>query len=442
LADSAQHTLKAGSAAQLVSEIEAAVLSGRLAPGQRLPSVRRLASEVGLSPVTVAAGLAELRRRGIIITEQRRGSRIGEAPPISSGRARLAPPPGGCDLSAGNPDPTLLPDLGAALERLAAPERLYGGVPVMPELAELARERLAAEGVLAAQVCVMSGALDAIERALQANLRPGDAVAVEDPGYVALYDLLRANAMRLEAVTVDDRGMLPDALARALANGARAAILTPRAQNPTGAATDGERAEELRTVLACHPEVLVVEDDHLGPLAGAPLHSVSAGRERWAFARSVAKALGPDLRLALLVGDERTLSRVQGRQQCGPGWVSHILQALVLELWRDAAVQRQIERAGELYAQRRECLLSELRAHGIEAHGASGLNVWIEVAEEAAMLAALLQRGYLVAAGAPYTLASRPAIRITVATLSALQARALTADLAEILSADGAGRSG
>ena len=124
--DLTQYRITAGSAAELVRSIEAGVASGELAPGQRLPSVRRLAVEVGLSPVTVAAGLAELRRRGVVLTEQRRATRIGEGPPSGSSRVALPVPAGAVDLSRGNPDPALLPDLGRHLARLKPPVALYG----------------------------------------------------------------------------------------------------------------------------------------------------------------------------------------------------------------------------------------------------------------------------------------------------------------------------
>ncbi len=441
-----QYRMRAASAAELVREIEAGVAGGALAPGQRLPSVRRLAAEVGLSPVTVAAALAELRRRGVVLSEPRRGTRIGQGPPIGSSRAPLPVPPGARDLSRGNPDPALLPDLAGALRRCELPVRLYGEPQALPPLLELAREQLRADGVPGEELCVVSGAMDAIERVLQAHLRPGDRVAVESPGYAALYDLLRAHGLSLEPVAVDDRGMRAADLRAALARGAVAAVITPRGQNPTGAALDRERARELRAALAELPDALLIEDDHLGPVAGSPLHTLLAEGSppaRWAATRSVAKALGPDLRLAVLAGDAHTIARVQGRQQCGPGWVSHILQTLVLALWSDPAVHELVARAGATYSRRRERLLSCLAGAGVGAHGASGLNVWIPVAEEARTVGALLQRGWVVAPGAAYRLpGGPPGIRVTTATLTEEEAARLAGDVADVLAPALVSRSG
>ncbi len=316
----------------------------------------------------------------------------------------------------------------------------------LPELLKLARAQLGADGIPGEHLCVLSGAMDAIERVLQANLRPGDRVAVENPGYAALYDLLRAQGLALEPVALDEHGMLAHSLREALSRGALAVVITPRGQNPTGAALDAARAHELAAVLAEFPRTLLIEDDHLGPVAGRKLHSLLAAGarpERWAATRSVAKALGPDLRLAILAGDNHTIARVQGRQQCGPGWVSHILQRLVLGLWSDPSVHELIEQASATYTQRREQLLDELAGVGIEAHGASGLNVWIPVPEEAHAVGALLQRGWVLAPGAPYRLGgAHPGIRATTATLTQPEASRLAADLAHVLNPTGAARSG
>jgi DNA-binding transcriptional MocR family regulator len=250
-------------------------------------------------------------------------------------------------------------------------------------------------------------------------------------------------AASLEPVTVDERGMRPAELRNALARGAIAAIITPRGQNPTGAVLDEGRARELRAEFARAPRTLVIEDDHLGPVAGAELHTTIVGVPRWAATRSVAKALGPDLRLAVLTGDPQTLARVQGRQQCGPGWVSHILQRVVLSLWTDAATQELVRRAGVIYAQRRALFLDCLAQRGVPASGASGLNVWVPVADETGVVGALLSRGWVVSPGAPYRLgASAPAIRVTISTLGEQEAGRLADDVAAVLAPVAASRSG
>jgi DNA-binding transcriptional MocR family regulator len=144
---------------------------------------------------------------------------------------------------------------------------------------------------------------------------------------------------------------------------------------------------------------------------------VTSGLERYARVRSLAKTLGPDLRLAIVGGDRVTMARFEARHQRGPGWVSHILQRLALHLLSNPATSGLVAQAEQTYRNRREALISSLAAHGIPASGASGLNVWIPVPDEAAVTMSLLQEGYAVAPGAPYRLHSPPAIRITTSTL-------------------------
>ncbi|HEV2982187.1 MAG TPA: aminotransferase class I/II-fold pyridoxal phosphate-dependent enzyme [Solirubrobacteraceae bacterium] len=428
-----QYTISAANARELVEGIETGIATGALAAGQRLPSVRQWARDTGLSPATVASAMAELRRRGVVLAEPRRGTSVSPAPPLSGARALMPVPSGARDLSDGNPDPALLPKLTRALRRAGSVTDLYGTAPALRELVDLAGEAFRVDGIAARSVCVVSGALDGIERVIGAHLRPGDAVAVENPGYAALFHLLRAQGLVLDPVAVDDRGLLPSELALAMARGVRAVVVTPRGQNPTGAAFDGERAHALREVLAGAPQVLVIEDDHLGAAERATLHTLVAGRAQWAATRSVAKGFGPDLRLSLLAADELTVARVQGRQQCGPGWVSHILQRVVLDLWRDPATAAALARARETYARRREHLLAALRRHGVAASGRSGFNVWVPVADEAATAGALLQRGWVVAPGGAYRLAgSAPAIRVTTAALRERDADRFAADFGQI----------
>ena len=425
----AQYGIRGEGTRGIVTSVEAAIRQGRLAAGAPLPTVRELARALRMSPTTVAAAYRTLRGRGLVHARGRRGTRVSPRPPLPI--RPVAPAPSHLrDLSLGNPDPALLPSWQRALARLPRRPGLYGEPANRPELLTVARRQLERDGLPRGELAVVGGALDGIERVLQAHLRPGDRVAVEDPGYVAVFDLVAALGLVAEPVGIDDSGPLPDDLGRALRCGAEAFVLTPRAQNPTGAAVDAARARELRAVLAKHPEVLVIEDDHAGPIAGAPPVSVCHGSERWAVVRSVSKSLGPDLRLAILTGDATTVARVEGRQSVGTGWVSHLLQDLVTALWGDAATDRQLQRAADAYAGRREALVRALAAHGLAAHGRSGLNVWVPVIEEAAIVSALAGAGWAVRAGERYRLRSGPAVRITVAALAPRESDRLAAALA------------
>ena len=402
-------------------------------PGAPLPAVRALAGELGVSPTTVNAAFADLRSRGLIVTRSRSGAHVSWRPPVAGAWLSTLAPVGARDLASGNPDPELLPDLKPVLRRIEPPRQLYGSDPVDPQLLELARAELEADGIAAEDTAVVSGALDGIERALGARLRPGDVVAVEDPGFAGLFHLLRALGLALRPVSIDSRGMIPAALEEAIAEGVSAVVVNPRGQNPTGASLDEERAAALGGVLDRDPDAMVIEDDHLGPIAGAPRLTLSAGRRRWAAARSLAKSLGPDLRLAVLAGDSHTISRVRGRQAVGPGWVSHLLQRTAAMLWADRKVARALERATTTYAERRGAFLSALGEHGIQVESPAGLNVWIPVPDEAHAVQALLASGWAVAPGAPFRLQGERAIRVTISTLQPDEAISVATALAEAL---------
>jgi DNA-binding transcriptional MocR family regulator len=434
------YSISGTTANAIAGSVERALREGRLGPGTPVPTVRDLARTLRVSPATVASAYRGLRLRGLLVAEGRRGTRVAPRPPVALPRPELALPKGVRNVAEGQPDPALLPSLSLALRTVPRRPRLYGEPP--HRLTRLAARRFAADRIPAQSVCVVAGSMDGIERVLQAHLRAGDRVAVEDPGYSAVLDLVGALGLVPEPVGVDDEGILPRDLERVLATGARAVILTPRAQNPTGAALTDGRARALRGLLDAHPDLLLVEDDHAGPVAGVPAITLAhAGRRRWAVVRSVSKSLGPDLRVAVLAGDPTTVTRIEGRQALGSGWVSHVLQDLVAALWSSASVTKALRRAAATYTQRREAVLHALKRRGIEAQGRSGLNVWIPVREEAAVVASLAAAGWGVRAGERYRLKSRPAVRITTAALRPEEAQPLAAALARILEGDRPTRS-
>ncbi|MDA8267160.1 MAG: aminotransferase class I/II-fold pyridoxal phosphate-dependent enzyme [Actinomycetota bacterium] len=423
-----QYRPEGRSAAAIAESVEAALRTGRIGAGDALPPVRTLAQDLGVSPTTVAAAYRELRRRGIVAGAGRAGTRVRGRPPLAS-RMPLPVPAGVRDLVSGGPDPDLLP----ALPRVVTLTRRYGEAAVLPALERAAADRLAADGVDPAHLAVVGGALDGVERVLGVWLRVGDRVAVEDPGYSAVLDLVAAMGLVAVPVPVDGAGMDPAGLAAALEAGARAVVVTPRAQNPTGAAWDASRAEEIGAVVRRYPDAVLVEDDHAGPVAGVPALTAARGARRWATVRSVSKWLGPDLRLAVLAADEATASAVAGRQALGTGWVSHLLQQAVATLWTDPAIETVLERATATYERRRSALRAALAADGIAVGGRSGLTTWVPVPDEAGVTAGLLAAGWAVVPGERFRLVSRPAIRIAHATLQPPEAAVLAGDLGRLL---------
>lgn len=438
-----EYRISGRGASQIAADIESAVGAGALGPGDALPPLRDLARRLDVNPNTVAAAYRMLRDRGVIETAGRRGSRIRSRPAtVPRDAIGIDVPPHARDISTGNPDPALLPPLGDALAAAAAHHAqapaLYGGPPVDPELARLARAALDADGVPDGPLGLTSGSLDAIERVLAAHLLPGDAVAVEDPGWGSVLDLVLAMGLRALPVAVDDDGPVTAEVARALAAGARALVVTDRGQNPTGAALSAARAAELRGLLAAHRGVLVIDDDHVHGLVDLPLHCLSGATDRWALVRSTAKAYGPDLRLAVCTGDAVTVDRVRGRHRLGAGWVSHLLQRTVVHLWQHRAVD--CAATARSYDWRREALLAALDARGVAAHGRSGMNVWVPVPDETGAVAGLLQRGWAVAPGARFRVRSAPGVRLTVSPLAPADIEPLADAVAAVLRPGGAGR--
>jgi len=420
----AQYQVTGSSAASISASIEAGVRLGDWAWGDRLPPIRVLADSLHVSPATVSKAYQELRQRGIVESVGRQGTRIRARPAVASPRSalRLPVPAGALDLAAGDPDTRLLPSLGRHLRAVSdevGPPLGYAAAGAMPELIDAARPRLAADGVPVddAAITVTNGTLDAIERLLTAHLRPGDPVAVEDPGWANLLDLLGALGLTAVPVAVDDEGPLPDRLAAALRAGARAAVITARAQNPTGASVTAGRATELRAVLSRSPEVLLIEDDHAAELAGVPLHCLGGATQSWAFVRSASKPYGPDLRIAVMAGDEATIARVVGRMRIGAGWVSTVLQRLLLRLWHDEETEAQIAAAGADYDRRRRSLREALAVRGVRAQGATGINVWVNVEDETRMVATLRDAGYAVAPGSLFRMEAPPGVRMTVSPI-------------------------
>jgi len=420
-----------GRAQAIARDVERRIRAGELGAAERLPTVRAMAGELGVDPGTAAAAYRLLRERGFVISDGRRGTRVAaqlEPRPPRSQR----PAPGVRDLASSGVDPALLPDVSRALVRVA--ERRpdvtrYEENAKLDALVAYAEGELAHAGIDPDALAFVGGSLDGFERVLQAHLRPGDRVGVEDPAFPRLLDLLHALNLEPVPVAVDDDGLDPDHLERAVAQGLDALVLTPHGQNPFGASLSDDRAAALRGLLQPH-DLLLVEDAH-GWEAGRRTQTLVGQQQRWAVIRSMSRLLGSDLRVAFVAGDRQTIGRVEARQAVTTSWVSRLLQQVVAELLGSAEVHRQLRAAAKETDNRRATLLDALGRRGVPVHGRSGLHAWIPVREEAFALRHLLDHGYAVLAGERFRLRTPPAIRVTAANLRPGEADPLADALAD-----------
>ncbi|MDQ1129396.1 aminotransferase class I/II-fold pyridoxal phosphate-dependent enzyme [Microbacterium sp. SORGH_AS_0888] len=412
----------------IAGEISRLVAEGVLAPGDRLPTVRRVAADLGVSAGTVGAAWRALAGAGVIVSRGRAGTFVREERRdwLSRRVHDLAGPgaPTRLDLSLGTPDPALLPSLSAAFSRVTprADTGRYHDQPVLPELAEVLRETWPTSGVEA--ITVVDGALDGISRVLEQVVRFGDRVAIESPGFPYFFDLLDVLGAQAVPLELDREGVVPASLGAALARRPVAVLLQPRAQNPTGASMSAERARALVRVLRGVPggdRVTVVEDDHSALIGSAP--DVTLGRwlpAQVVHVRSFSKSHGPDLRIAAMGGPARLIERVVARRMLGPGWTSRLLQAVLVDLLTDPGAVARVRTARLVYRDRLDRLASGLRRRGIDVGDPDGINLWLPVADERAALAHLAASGMLAAAGTPFRIAEGGAnLRVTAGAASA-----------------------
>lgn len=422
------------SASEIADSLRALIERGALRPGDPLPSVRALAETLGVNRNTVVAGYRQLTNTGVIVTRGRGGTSVADLSPVAqegfAGDSVLR------DVATGNPDPNLIPDPSRALASMVGRPVLYGEPVIDPDLERWARTwmRDAVPDGTRMHLTITSGAADAVDRLLAQALTRDDAVALEDPCFLASIHTVRLGGYRPIAVPVDDEGMTVAGLQAALDQGVRALVCTPRAQNPSGASLSAKRAEELRAVLSEHPYVLVIEDDHFSLLSRDPFHSViGPGHQRWALIRSVSKFLGPDMCLAVTASDPETADRLAMRLTPGTTWVSHLLQRLVLTLVTDDEVMRAITRAGAHYADRNASFAKRLTAHGIPTSPGDGLNLWVPLPVPArGVVERLMRRGWLARSGDEFLLsggAPSHRLRLTVHDLDDADAEQLATDI-------------
>ena len=182
-------------------------------------------------------------------------------------------------------------------------------------------------------------------------------------------------------------------------------------------------------MLARHPQVLAIVDDHFALLSNAAYHSaLPTGAPR--ALRSLTKALGPDIRVALVASDAATSRQLRLRLASGTSWVSHVLQDMVEAALGQTEVAQLMARAREDYVPPRR--LEDARAQGLpHAARGDGLNLWIPLpADDQAVALAMARRGWLLRHGEAFCVQEPvPGLRVTLSDIEPEQCAQLARDL-------------
>lgn len=437
---------------QIAKTFYQAIQAGTLKPGDRLPTVRQLASALGVSVTTVTAAFRWLAEEGWTRGEIGRGTFVAErGERESTAAARTVPAPrtvrrwqGGkapwrkrammssvgrlcstfpdaTDCSTGRPDPTLLPlkilkrHWKSAFDEVSQHDLQYATADPVPALAEILGTRLRSEGVPVSdgELVVGASTQQFISLAPDVVSRLGGAkevvFAVEQPGYYSFFDTWDRAGIGMIGVETDEDGALPQSLEAALRGGANAVLLTPRAHNPTGASWTPERLRALGDVLSRYPDVVAIEDDHFGDIAENQAGSLLADarvEERVIYIRSFSKSIAPDLRLSVAAAKRRLKAVLQDAKSHADGWSSRLLQRVMVRVLQDEELAPWFARVRQTYRARRQRVaevLIERGSPGVVARpGVDGVNVWVhlpagldatEVIERAAELGVLVAPG-------------------------------------------------
>ena len=404
-------------------------MDGRLRPGARLASTRTLADDLDVSRNTVSAAYDQLHAEGYLARRERGGTfvanalperlllvgsreaglpadRIASRPLSHRGRvvASLALPVGVNTTLAPRPFRPGVPALDAFpmslwaklsarhWQRVDRSALAYGHAAGYAPLRAAIAEHLAiTRGVRCGpeQVIIVGGAQQALDIAARLLLDPGDAVWLEDPGYVGARAAFAAAEARVVAVPVDEEG-IDVAAGWRLAPTARAAFVSPSHQHPLGAVMSVARRRALLE-WARAADAWIFEDDYDSEIRyrGRPLSSLQGldTDGRVLYFGTFSKSLFPALRLGYVVVPPRLIEPFVTSRLLADRHSSLADQAVLTDFIIGGHFARHVRRMRALYAERQAVLLEAIAA------SMSDLDVRAQSSEAGLNLVLWLPRG-------------------------------------------------
>ena len=379
---------------QLGDQLREAVTIGQLRPGERLPSARSLADQLGVARGTIDAAYGALSGEGYLVGRGSAGTfvashlrmpKAAQFPRDPNPTMALSSPAAQADADRAPEADMLLPfriclpafdafprKLWARLtirraRSLATGGLVYPGTTGLSALKQAIAAYLAVSRGLScapAQVIVTGGYQASLNLIAMALMRTGDAVWFEDPGYGLARQALDAAGAALVPVSVDDEGLrVTDGIVRR--PDARFAVVTPSHQSPLGVTLSLPRRLAL-LAWAVEAGAWVIEDDYDSEFryVGRPLPALKSldHHGRVIYAGTFSKVLFPGLRLGYLVVPENQIARFTACSQLLHGGLPVLEQSVVADAMAQGHFARHLKRMRGLYAARRKAVTLALHA--------------------------------------------------------------------------------
>lgn len=369
---------------QIYERFRGAIAEGTLKPGDRIPSARALAKEIGVARGTIEVAYSLLASEGYIQARGQAGTVVApnlqplaRSAPAAKARPAEAPEDGWQRPTAPLPFQMGLPALDAFPRKIWArlgARHLRGMQPpdlAYPDPSGLLALRTATAAYLQvargiqctpSQVFITTGYNNTLQLIMQALFKPGDSVWVEDPGYPPTRALLAQAGMQAVPVRVDAQGLVVEA-GIAQDPRARAAVVTPAHQSPLCVSLSLPRRQALLD-WAERSSAWIVEDDYDGEYryVGRPLPALkSLDRQgRVLYSGTFSKVLFPGMRLAYLVVPEEQAPRFERLCLLLAGGAPALTQAVLASFINEGHFARHIQRMRRLYSERREATAAAL----------------------------------------------------------------------------------
>ncbi|MGW3413054.1 aminotransferase-like domain-containing protein [Streptomyces sp. NPDC000888] len=401
-----EDTVPAGPVYRRIAEaIAAAVTTGRLVAGDRLPTHRELARELGIAVPTVSRGYREAEQQGLISSTVGRGTFISGVSGIphlrdtpasgTSGSSGPSAADGRLDMAVNAPARGMHEEL---LRRALAAVSTTGDIGALlgyePDIGSYEHRRsacrwLARSGldVEPGQVAICHGGQGALLVALAASLRTGEVLLTEALTYPGVKSAAQLLGLRMSAVAMDAEGLIPEALEEACVSGTapRALYCMPTAHNPTAITLSIERRRAIVDIARRH-DLLIIEDDVFGLLrpdtdaAVTPLAVLAP--ERTLFLTSLSKTLAPGLRCGFLAGPPELADRLGALNRATVFNPSPFSTAVAMRWLDDGSADRLLDWQREEMARRRAAAEQLLSAHREVSHvRTAALHAWVELRE-------------------------------------------------------------